>query len=175
MGSLVWPIQASQLYIATFYFWSGLAKLRGTGFAWWDVDIVRFQIFQRAVRFGVDASGSPPDDSIGHWVAAFPVLFLPDVSVAAMELGFPVVLLLRALWARALFVAGVTAFHVGNFVLMNVHFLLMPLAFVIYFDVSWAGRWLAPRLFRTPAAERSAGENAGRAHGVSDENDELGR
>jgi hypothetical protein len=143
-----WPIQASQLYIATFYFWGGLAKLRGTGFAWFDVDVVRYQIFQRAVRFGVDANGAPPDDSIGYWVAAFPaLLFLPSLGVAAMELCFPVVLVLRAFWTRAVFVAGVTAFHVGNFVLMNVHFLLMPVAFVVYFDVSGVAKRLAPRLF----------------------------
>lgn len=144
-----WPIQASKLYIATFYFWSGLAKLRSTGFEWFDVDVVRYQIFQRAVRFGVDASGAPLDDTVGHWVAAYPaLLLLPSLGVAAMELTFPIVLFLRALWTRAVFVAGVTAFHVGNFVLMNVHFLLMPLVFVVFFDVSRAGARLAPRLFR---------------------------
>ncbi len=39
-----------------------------------------------------------------------------------MGLGSPDVLFCLALGAR-LFVAGVTAFHVGDFVLMNVHFL----------------------------------------------------
>jgi hypothetical protein len=142
-----WPIQASQLYVATFYCWSGIAKLRGTGLAWFDVDTVRFLMFQRAVRFGVDDAGAIEGFSLGYWLAARPgLLLLPAVGVAAMELGFPVILWLRKLWQRAVFAAGVSIFHVANFVLLNVMFLFMPAVLVLYFDPSRFVARVAPGL-----------------------------
>jgi hypothetical protein len=39
-----------------------------------------------------------------------------------------------------LFLGGVAGFHVANFILLYVGFLLMPLAFVIFFDMAPVAR-----------------------------------
>lgn len=146
-----WPIQASQLYVVTFYLWSGIAKLRNTGLEWFGTDVARELLLERAVRFGVDESGAVAGSAIGYWLAAHPsALLVPALGVAVMEFGFPVILWLRALWMRAVIVAGVTCFHVANFVLLDVQFLLMPVVFVIFFDLSRLAGRIAPRLATEP-------------------------
>ncbi len=60
-----------------------------------------------------------------------------------MELGFPLLLLVRPVWLRLAFLAGVTLFHVGNFALMNVQFLFLPVVFVLFVDPTpLVRRWL---------------------------------
>lgn len=146
-----WPIQASQLYIAAFYLWSGIAKLRSTGFDWFGTEIARELMLERAVRFGIDANGPIAGSGLGFWLAAHPLaLLVPALGVAAIELGFPVVFLLRKLWLRVVFLAGVTLFHIANFVLLNVMFLFMPVVFVMFFDPSRLAARIAPRLAAGP-------------------------
>jgi hypothetical protein len=75
-------------------------------------------------------------------------------SVAAMKLGSPVIFWLRVLWQRSAFVAVVTAFHVMNWVLLNVQFLFMPAVFVTFFDLSAFARRIAPWLASPRAGAR---------------------
>lgn len=133
-----WPIRASQLYTAVFYFWSGIAKLRASGTGW-VTDGVGLQnlLLRRSVRFGVDESGSPAGSALALWLAQYPDwLPLFSLGVVAFELGFPLLLFMRARWLRLGFLAGVTFFHVANFVLMNVKFLFLPVVFVVFFDAA---------------------------------------
>jgi hypothetical protein len=142
-----WPIRASQLYIAAFYWWSGYAKLRTSGVEWFGPERTRGILLERSMRFGLDDSGAAVGSQIGYWLAAHPwALVIPGLTVAAMELGFPLILWLRVGWQRIAFLAVVTAFHVLNYILLNVQFLFMPVVFVTFFDMSWLARRIAPRL-----------------------------
>jgi len=131
-----WPIRASELYVAAFYIWSGLAKLRVSGMAWLEGGGgMQSLLLQRAVRFGLGSDGEPAGSNLGLWLAHYPdALALLALGVLAMELGFPLVLLLRRSWTRALFLAGVTLFHLANFVLMDVQFVFLPVVFAVFFD-----------------------------------------
>lgn len=144
-----WPIRASQLYVASFYWWSGLAKLRASGAYWFGPDVSAQLMLERATRFGL-AGGAPQDGSaLGLWLGQqHELLWLAGAGVAAMELGFPLLLLLRSRWARLVFVGAVSFFHLANYVLLNVQFLFMPVVFVVFFDVASFAARLAPRLAR---------------------------
>ena len=133
-----WPIRASQLYVATFYLWSGLAKLRTSGLDWFAGGTeMQGLMLQRAVRFGVSPEGEPAGSSLGLWFAHYPdVLMVLAVGVTVMEVSFPIVLFLRSFRLRVAFLAGVTFFHIVNFVLMDVMFVLLPVVFVLFFDVA---------------------------------------
>jgi hypothetical protein len=133
-----WPIRASQLYVATFYLWSGLAKLRTSGLDWFaGGKAMQAMLLDRAVRFGLSPEGEAAGSSIGLWLAHYPdVLMLLAVGVIVMEVVFPIVLVLRSFRLRVAFLAGVTFFHVVNFVLMDVMFVLLPVVFVLFFDVT---------------------------------------
>jgi hypothetical protein len=142
-----WPIRASQLYIAAFYWWSGVAKLRATGLAWFGPDVSAQLMLARAVRFGLE-DGKPVDGSaLGLWLGQQPeLLWLAGAGVAVMELGFPALLFLRALWLRVAFAVGVAFFHVANYMLLNVQFLFMPVVFVTFFDLTPLALRIAPKL-----------------------------
>jgi hypothetical protein len=145
-----WPIRAAQLYVASFYWWSGIAKLRASGAYWFGPDVSAQLMLERAVRFGMNGSTPHDGSTLGLWFGQQPeLLWLAGAGVAVMELGFPVLLLLRPLWLRLVFVAGVAFFHLANYVLLNVQFLFMPVVFVLFFDVASGVARLAPRLSRT--------------------------
>jgi hypothetical protein len=146
-----WPIRAAQLYVASFYLWSGLAKLRLSGLDWFaGGEAMQSLLLGRAVRFGIGDGGDPAGSALGLWLARYPeVLMLAAIGVLAMEIGFPILLFLRSLRLRVAFLAGVTFFHVANFVLMDVMFLLLPVVFVLFFDVTPLAARLLPR--GTPA------------------------
>lgn len=151
-----WPIRASQLYIASFYWWSGYAKLRSTGWAWFGPERTRSILLERAVRFGADDSAADLGSQIGFWLAAHPwTLVLPGLTVAVIELGFPLVFWLRRSWQRIAFFVTVTGFHVMNYILLNVQFLFMPVVFVTFFDLGWLGRRIAPGLADPAGTRRS--------------------
>jgi hypothetical protein len=148
-----WPIRASQLYVASFYWWSGFAKLRASGTAWFEGGTaLQALLLGRAVRYGIGSDGEPAGSSLGLWLAGYPeLLALLGVGVTAMELAFPL-LLLRSLWLRVALVGGATFFHVANYLLLNVQFLYLPVVFVLFFDVGSLLRRLG-RL--TPSASPS--------------------
>ena len=74
------------------------------------------------------------------------------VATYAFELGFPLILLIHATGLRLAFFAGVTFFHVANYVLIGVQFLYVPILFAIFFDLSAPLRWWSER-HRAPVAD----------------------
>jgi hypothetical protein len=149
-----WPIQAAQCYIAAFYFWSGVAKLRVAGTAW--VGGLQPLLIGRSLRAGLPDDDGPAGSSLGLWLAQYPdVLSLLAAGTLAMELGFLALPFLRPLWMRVVFLAGVTFFHVANFVLLKVKFLFLPVVFVAYFDVTPIGQaihgWVSRKVGRRRA------------------------
>ncbi|MFN2566011.1 MAG: hypothetical protein ABR499_13525 [Gemmatimonadaceae bacterium] len=142
-----WPIKAMQLYACSFYFWSGVAKLRVSGLDWF-ADGSRLQeiLLFRSVRYGFSDSGQPSDNPLAQYLAYHPNVLLPlSVATIVMEVGFPLLLLVRSARWRLVLLVGVAAFHVANFVLLNVQFLLLPLFFVIFFDLRRP--WVMTRVY----------------------------
>ncbi|MCA9536129.1 MAG: HTTM domain-containing protein [Myxococcales bacterium] len=155
-----WPIRAMQLYTVSFYLWSVIAKLRVSG-ADWLAGGGKLQeiLLRRSAMWGLDDHGQALGNELAFWLAHQPrLLELMGGSVLLMEAAFPLVLFMKRDRARALFLAAVAAFHVANFVLLYVGFLLMPLVFVIFFDMDA----VAARA-RTWAAARRLGPSATRA------------
>lgn len=165
-----WPIRAMQLYTASFYLWSVIAKLRVSG-ADWLAGGGKLQeiLLRRSAMWGLDDQGQALGNELAFWLAHQPrLLELMGVSVLVMEAAFPLVLLMKRDRTRALFLAAVAAFHVANFVLLYVGFLLMPLVFVIFFDMdavaTRARTWAAARrLGASPTCARRRDAAASRA------------
>ena len=148
-----WPIQAAQLYIASFYFWSGVAKLRVAGAAWIESGGLQQLLIGRSLRSGIPEDGDPSGGSLALWLAQYPdLLGWLAAGTLALEIGFLALPFLRPLWIRVVFLAGVTFFHVANFVLLKVKFLFLPVVFVTYFDVTPIGRaihgWMSRKVGR---------------------------
>ena len=143
-----WPIQASQLYVAAFYFWSGVAKLRVSGLGWIaSADGLQSLLVRRSLRFGLDEGGGAPGGSLGLWLAGYPdVLHLLAIGTLAVELAFLILPFVRARWYRAVYLTGLTFFHIANFVLLDVQFLFLPVVFVVFLDPTRIGRAMARRL-----------------------------
>ncbi len=140
-----WPIKASQLYICSFYFWSAIAKARMTGIAWAEPDRIQSLLTQRAVRFGFKEG--VPAGSTAAWELAQNETLSGMLAGATyvFEFGFPLILLIHQPVLRWLFFAGITVFHVANFVLIDVKFLFLPVLFLIFFDVSVPLHWWRAR------------------------------
>ena len=140
-----WPIKAMQLYTVLFYFWGGIAKFRVSGWAW-VADGARVQelLMSRAIMWGVDPGGDPIANPMAWWMASQPALcFALGMSTIVMELGFPVLLVLRSSKQRIVVLLGVTVFHVMNTVLAFVGFGLFPIVFLIFFDLEKVRQWFA--------------------------------
>jgi len=139
-----WPIKAMQLYVVSFYFWSGVAKLRVSGFEWFEGG-QRLQaiLLKRALIWGADANGVPTGNPLAWELAHHPDLCLAlSLTVIVMELGFPMLLLVRSEIWRAVLLSGVFLFHVANLFLIYVGFALIPIVFLVFFDLA---RWRWPR------------------------------
>jgi hypothetical protein len=133
-----WPIRASQLYIASFYFWSAIAKARMTGMGWVDGG-TRLQdlLVTRSIRYGYEdgvveggsqlAFDLAHNTTVSHMLGGLTYVF---------EFGFPLILLIRDFRLRILFFLSVTFFHAANYVLINVQFALLPIVFIVFFDVA---------------------------------------
>jgi hypothetical protein len=142
-----WPIKAMQVYTVFFYFWGGIAKLRVSGWGWVS-DGTRIQelLMARSIMWGVEPGGDPVANPLAWWLAHQPELcFLLGVATLVMELGFPLLLLVRNDRLRLLILLGVTFFHVMNFVLAYVGFALFPIVFFIFFDLEKVKRWFQAR------------------------------
>lgn len=143
-----WPIHAMQIYLVSFYFWSGVAKLRVSGYAWLEGGgKLREVLLRRSAMWGLDDAGQPLGNPLAFELAHHPTLLeAMGLFVLAMELGLPLLLCVRSTRARLLILGIVTLFHIGNFILLYVGFVLMPLAFVVFFDLApLAARWRARR------------------------------
>lgn len=142
-----WPIKAMQLYFCFFYLWSAIAKVRMSGMAWL-ADGARLQeiLLIRSVRYGLTETGDPAGSSLAYALAHHPGLLVPlGVATLALEFGFPALLLVRRARWRFVALLAVTVFHVSNYFLLNVQFLLLPLFFVVFFDLQPPVEWARSR------------------------------
>ncbi|MEM9072366.1 MAG: HTTM domain-containing protein [Myxococcota bacterium] len=134
--SASWPIKAMQLYTVSFYFWSFLAKLRVSGGDWAAGAKLQEMLLRRSVMWGLNEEGEPVRNALAFHLAHHPALLaILAVGVLLLEASFPAVLFLRSQRVRVAFLLVVTTFHLVNFVLLYVGFVLMPLLFVIFVDV----------------------------------------
>ncbi|MFQ5505308.1 MAG: HTTM domain-containing protein, partial [Planctomycetota bacterium] len=132
-----WPIKAMQVYLCFFYFWAGVAKLRVAGLSWFTQGThLQEDLLNRSLRYGFSAGGEPAGSWLAFRLAHEPLLCtVLSIATMAFELGFPLLLLVKKARWRLLLLAGVAAFHVTNYILLNVKFLLLPLVFLIFFDL----------------------------------------
>ena len=135
-----WPIMAMQVYTASFYFWSFLAKVRTTGWDWFfDPRRIQDLLLERSLTWGVTAQGEPVFNAMPYWLSQQEELCrLLGVGTLVMEAGFPLILLVKRPLARLAFLAGVAFFHLANLVLAYVSFALLPIAFFVFFDLEKA-------------------------------------
>lgn len=148
-----WPIKTMQLYVALFYFWSVIAKVRVSGWEWFSGEgRIQEVLIKRSVRWGMTGEGELVKNSLSFELAQHPDLIqVFSHLVLAFELGFPLILFIKSARFRLLFIAGVTAFHISTFVLMDVNFLLIPFVYLIFFDLVPIHQWVKTRawpLFR---------------------------
>jgi len=142
-----WPIKTMQLYVASFYFWSVIAKVQLAGWVWFSGEgQIQENLIQRSVRWGVTDEGDVVKNSISFALAQHPdIIQVISLLVLAFELGFPLILLVKSVKLRALFLAWVTLFHISTFVLLDVNFLLIPFVYLIFFDLVPIHQWLKTR------------------------------
>jgi len=148
-----WPIKTMQLYVALFYFWSVIAKVRTSGWVWFAGEgKIQEVLIQRSVRWGVTDQGEFLKNGLSFELAQHPDLIqFFAILVLAFELGFPLLLLIKSVKLRLAFIMGVTLFHISCYVLMDVNFLLIPFVYLIFFDLVPVHQWLTTRawpLFR---------------------------
>ena len=132
-----WPIKAMQVYCASFYFWSVLAKLRVTGWVWFaDPRRIQDLLLSRSLIWGATDAGEPVFNPLPYWLMQQETLCrILGFSTFVMEAGFPLILAMPSPRARLLFLLGVAFFHVSNTVLAYVGFGLFPIVFFIFFDL----------------------------------------
>ena len=148
-----WPIKTMQLYVALFYFWSVIAKVRTSGWVWFAGEgKIQEVLIQRSVRWGVTDQGEFIKNGLSFELAQHPdMIQFFAILVLAFELGFPLLLLIKSVKLRLAFIMGVTIFHISCYVLMDVNFLLIPFVYLIFFDLVPVHQWLTTRawpLFR---------------------------
>lgn len=146
-----WPIRAMQVYIASFYLWSAIAKLRVSGWAWIEGGgRIQATLIKRSVMWGVDDGGQVAANSLAYAMAQYPSLCMSlGIAVLLVESGFPLILWIRDTRWRLSFLGAVTVFHVANFALIYVLFIAIPISFLVFFDLSAATRWLRHRATRS--------------------------
>jgi hypothetical protein len=131
-----WPIKAGQLYLCFFYFGSAIAKLRMSGLEWFNGVGIKELLLERSVRTGFE-EGVARSSEWGYLIAkSDAITSILGASTLVFEFGFPLILLIRDTRIRLLFFIGVTGFHVANYVLINVQFLLLPILFLLFFDIT---------------------------------------
>lgn len=132
-----WPIRGMQIYIAFFYFWALVGKLRVSGLYWFEGGgRIQDMLLARSLRDGLDASGNPVNLSLAFDLAQNTDLtFLIGMIVFGFELLAPLILFFRSRAMRILFCLGATAFHLSNYFLMNVQFYFYPFVLIAFFDM----------------------------------------
>jgi hypothetical protein len=149
-----WPIKAMQVYCASFYFWSIVAKLRVSGWNWFaGGGRIQSVLIDRSIMWGTDGEGMAVHNTLAFDLAHMPeLLMVLALGTFVLEAGFPLILLIRSTKARLVFLAGVTSFHLANAFLLYVNFLLIPIVFLIFFDLAPLHRRLMERFPRLRAA-----------------------
>lgn len=143
-----WPLRAMQIYIAMFYFWALVAKVRLSGLDWFTGGgRIQESLISRALRDGFTPTGEVVNLSLAWDLAQQPQLVWTfGVLVFIFELFFPLILLVRDWRIKLVMLAGATVFHISNYVLMNVQFLLYPFVFVAFFNMNVVDEWLMGKL-----------------------------
>jgi hypothetical protein len=139
-----WPLRAMQLYIVMYYFWALMAKLRLSGLDWFaGGGKIHETLLHRSLRDGLAPNGDAIGFSLAYELAQRPeAVFLAGAAVFAFEFFSPLILFTRNKLLIALFLAGATAFHICNYIFMNVQFFLYPFVFVTFFNMAVFHRWL---------------------------------
>ncbi|WNM62399.1 hypothetical protein [Candidatus Nitrospira neomarina] len=145
-----WPIKMMQLYVALFYFWSVIAKVRVSGWEWFSGEgRIQEVLIKRSVRWGMTGEGELVKNSLSFELAQRPDLIqIFSHLVLAFELGFPLILFIQSVKLRAFFLSGVVIFHISSFILMDVNFLLIPFVYLIFFDLVPIHQWLQVHAWR---------------------------
>jgi hypothetical protein len=153
-----WPLRAMQVYIAMFYFWALVAKLRVSGLSWFmDGGRIQDVLLARALRDGLGADGQPVKLSQAYELAQNPdLVFVFGATVFVFELLIPLILFVRDWRWRLLMLIGATIFHFSNYYLLNVRFHLYPFVFVTFFNMAVVHRWLMGRKSRREAGFSSS-------------------
>jgi hypothetical protein len=143
-----WPIKAMQVYCASFYFWAILAKLRVSGWNWFaGGGRIQSVLMDRSIMWGTDGTGQALDNTIAYQLAQMPdLLTVLALGTFVLEAGFPFVLFMRSTRSRLIFLGGVTAFHLANAFLMYVNFLMIPIVFLVFFNLVPANAWVMDRV-----------------------------
>jgi hypothetical protein len=143
-----WPIKAMQVYCASFYFWAILAKLRVSGWNWFaGGGRIQSVLMDRSIMWGTDGTGQALDNTIAYQLAQMPdLLTVLALGTFVLEAGFPFVLFMRSTKSRLIFLGGVTAFHLANAFLMYVNFLMIPIVFLVFFNLVPANAWVMDRV-----------------------------
>jgi hypothetical protein len=143
-----WPIRAMQTYIAFFYFWALVAKLRVSGLDWFTGGgRIQDILIERAVRDGFDVTGRPVNLSLSYDLAQWPdLVWLLGAAVFVFEIGILAVLFVRDWRVRAAMLACATLFHLSNYILLNVQFYFYPFVFLTFFNLVPVHAWLKERL-----------------------------
>ena len=139
-----------QLYVALFYFWSVIAKVRVSGWVWFAGEgRIQEVLIHRSVRWGMNDQGEVLKNALSFELAQHPdIIHIFALLVLAFELGFPLLLFIHSVKLRLAFILGVTLFHIATFVLMDVNFILIPFVYLIFFDLVPLHAWLKPRVYR---------------------------
>jgi hypothetical protein len=142
-----WPIKTMQLYVALFYFWSVIAKVRVSGWIWFAGEgRIQEVLIKRSVRWGLTGEGGLAKNSLSFELAQHPDLIqIFSLLVLTFELCFPLILFIKSVKLRAFFLGSVIVFHISTFVLMDVNFLLIPFVYLIFFDLVPIHSWLKAR------------------------------
>ena len=134
-----WPIRTAQTYIVFYYFWAIVAKLRVSGWDWFDrAGMIQSKLIGRSLRSGFGEDGEVLRRAYAFDLAEHVwVVFAMGALVALFELFSPLVLIIRRCWATILFLLGAASFHVANFILLNVQFFMYPFVFFTFFNMAW--------------------------------------
>ena len=143
-----WPIRAAQVYLAFFYFFAIVAKFRVSGWDWFaDGGRLQEQLIIRSVRWGLSDEGMPVRNLLSFHVASCkPLVFALSLWVIAFEFLFPLILFVKRNWIKLGFVSAAFVFHIANYVLLDVNFLLFGFVLAVFFDLAAVRRSLADRL-----------------------------
>ncbi len=113
-----WAMQAMAVLTVGTYFLAGVAKLRISGWAWLDGDVLRHQIAFDNARKEVMGDPQAP---LGGWILRQGWLLAPSaVMTMVVELGAPLALVSRRL--AALWCGLVVAFHLSIVAFMAILF-----------------------------------------------------
>ena len=133
-----WPLKAIQIYVTFYYFFAAIAKLRLAGLDWiGDGGQVQIKLVERSMRYGLTENGEAVRLKLGYALAQVPDMLVVFITlVIVFELLSPLILLTRSRIYRIIFVLGATSFHIANFALLFVWFLLYPFILLVYFDLA---------------------------------------